>query len=234
MKKRWFVFIIAFFFCVGLNGVGEKAYAVSTPYAVIGTDVWMLNESGNKLFLLPETYYAKIERMDENYYYISFNGVSGKIPKGSVSVVGYDKQVKDTQKIIRVADAYAVFTEIKLKTALEGENTGEFAVPTTEPLTYVGTYKQGDAVWYYVSYAGNYGYILNTYTDSPNMTTERFVPEREASIEEEREEERSEEEGPKNDLVKILIIGGVSAVVLVLIIILFLPRKSKKHKYYYS
>ena len=234
MKKRIALLFIAFLLCGVTMGTGRTAYAVSTPYAVIGADVWMLDESGTKLFLLPETYYAKIERMDDNYYYVSFNGVNGKIPKGSVSVVGYDKRVQDTQTIIRIAETYAVFTEIKLRTALEGEGAEEFAVPTNEPLTYVGTYKLGDGVWYYVAYAGTYGYILNTYTDTPSMEIKRFVPEREGTEEEREEKEVTEEKEEGSDLVKILIIGGLSLVLLVLTVVLFLPRKSKRHKYYYS
>lgn len=233
MKKSIVAIVIAFFLCF-FAYAPTKAYAVSTPYAVIGEDVWMMNEEGNKLFLLPATFYAKIERMDDNYYYIVFNGVSGKIPKGSVSVVGYDKPVKDTQKIIRIAETYSVFTELKMKTVIAGEGAEEIAVPTTEPLTYVGSYKLGEQVWYYVSYAGMYGYVLNTYTDTPVMGTETFVPEKEPETEEEKDDSFTEEKKEEPNLVKILVISGVSAAALILVIILFLPRKNKKHKYYYS
>lgn len=233
MKNRLTIFFLAFFLVLVWSANGATAFAVSTPYAVIGEDVWLLGEAGNKLFLLPETYYARIERMDENYYYVVFNGVSGKIPKGSVSVVGYDRQVKDTQKIIRIGDQFSVFTEIKLKTVIDGEGAEELAIPTSEPLTYVGTYKLGEQIWYYVSYAGLYGYVLNTYTDTPSMGTEKFIPEQDEPEGRESPAEESEEE-TKPDLVKILVIGGVSAVVLIFVIILFLPRKNKRHKYYYS
>lgn len=232
MKKSVVIFLFLMIIVAATPlAQGVTSLAVSTPYAVIGEDVWLLAESGSKLFLLPKTYYARIDRMDDGFYYVTFNGVSGKIPKQSVSVVGYDKPVKDTQKIIRIAPEYAVFTEIKLVTALEGEGKEELA-PTSEPLTYLGTYKQGETVWYYVSFGGKYGYVKNTYTDSPEIGFEDFKP-----VSDEKTEEPNEQTEPtekKSELVKILVISGVSAVALIFVIILFLPRKNKKHRYYYS
>ncbi len=233
MKKSVVVFLLVIIAFVAATPLaqGVSSLAVSTPYAVIGDDVWLLAESGNKLFLLPKTYYARIDKMDDDYYYVTFNGVSGKIPKASVSVVGYDKAVQDTQKIIRIAPEYAVFTEIKLKTALEGESKDELA-PTGEPLTYLGTYRQGETIWYYVSFGGKYGYVKNTYTDSPELTFDEFKPVTDEKKAEPNDADEKTENKP--ELVKILVIGGVSAVALIFVIILFLPRKNKKHKYYYS
>ena len=232
MKKlAAFFAIILIFGLFATTTVGTFAVAVSTPYAVIGDDVWMLAESGEKLFLLPKTYYARIDKMDETFYYVTFNGVSGKVPKTSVSVVGYDKAVKDTQTIIRIAPEYAVFTEIRLKTTIEGEEGETLTAPTGEPLTYIGTYKQGESIWYYVSYGGKYGYVLNTYTDTPEISVGEFLPVVDGESNADKEEEKKDEQP---ELVKVLVISGVSAAVLILIIILFLPRKNKKHKYYYS
>lgn len=228
-------------FCIGLMimmslccltvSAGYSAYGLSTPYAVIGDDVWLLSENGTKIFSLPKTYYARIDRMDDHYYYVTFNGVSGKISKTSVSVVGYDKDVKETQRIIRVAGEYSVFTEIKLRTSLDGEDEESAKVPTTEPITYLGSYVQGDKTWYYVSYGGAYGYILNQYTDTPTIIIEDFVPEK-APEEKKAPEEEKENKNP--DLVKILVISGVSAAALILLIVLFLPKKNRKKRYYYS
>ena len=234
MKKFLLIGIIIFiaFGCVTVSS-GYTAFAVRSPYAVVGDDVWLLSENGTKIFLLPKTYYARIDRMDDNYYYVTFNGVSGKISKTSVSVVGYEKDVKETQRIIRVAAEYSVFTEIKLRMSLDGEDVGTAKVPTTEPFTYLGTYIQGDKTWYYVSYGGEYGYILNTYTDMPSIVVEDFVPEEEPRVES-VEDTPVETKKKDPDLVKILVISGVSAAALILVIILFIPKKNKKKRYYYS
>lgn len=210
----------------------EYAYAVNTPYVVIGEDIWLLDDNGGKIFILPETYYARILSMDDNYYYVSFNGVNGKIPKNSVSVVGYDGEVKNTAKMIHIASEYSVFTEIKLKSRLEGESNEDITVPTGEALTYLGSYKQGDVLWYFVSYEDKSGYIKSSYTDSPEIKYEKFVPINETSVA--PEVEKKENETEERDLTKILIIAGVSVAAIVLLIIIFLPRKNKKHKYYYS
>lgn len=222
-------------FCVAITFGTFKsvvAHAVNTPYVVIGEDIWLLDDNGSKVFLLPETYYARIISMDDNYYYVSFNGVDGKIPKGSVSVVGYEGEVKNTATMIRIASEYSVFTEIKLKSKLEGDSNEDITVPTGEALTYLGSYKQGDVLWYFVCYGDKKGYVKSDYTDSKEMKFEKFVPISNTS--ESPDVEKREKETEEKDLPKILIIAGVSVVAIILLIIIFLPRKNKKHKYYYS
>ena len=66
MKRVIIAFIIVFL--AGIT-VAPTAFAVDIPYVVIGENVWLLDvESGSRLFLLPETYYAKISNLDENFY----------------------------------------------------------------------------------------------------------------------------------------------------------------------
>ena len=234
MKKLVLIFLlIGMFFVVAPFRV--HAFALSTPYVVIGDNVWLLNvESGEKLFLLPTTYYAKIEEMDENYYYVTFNNVKGKVNKNSVAVVGYDKETKGTLLPLKISSEYAVFTEIKLKSKVDGEIDDIVSIPTGETFTYVGTYQQNDVTWYYVTYGGEYGYLQAQYTDVPNITINDFIPENDSETITEPSDIPSQQEQNEPDLVKILVISGVCVVGVILAIILFIPRKNKKHKYYYS
>jgi hypothetical protein len=237
MKKLFalavYIFIAAGIFCISVGISDSEAHALSVPYAVIGDDVWLSDSEGTKLFLLPSTYYAQIESMDDNFYYIVFNGVRGKIPKGSVSVVGYEYEVKQTARTLQIASEYSVFTEIKLKSCLEGASTYEATIPCDQSFTFIGIYKQGDTVWYYVTYGGKYGYIKNTYTDTPQIVFDDFVPEKTPTEENEPITEGNEDE-KKPELIKILVIGGASAIAVIFVIVLFIPHKGKRHKYYYS
>ena len=233
MKKLLFMWLLAIFFIS--NAVSTStAFALSHPYAVIGNDVWMLErDTGRKLFVLPETYYAKINEMDNDYYYIVFNSIEGKILKNSVSVVGYDKETIGTSKTLGINNQFSVFTEIKIRVSLESAGEESFTIPTNETFTYLGTYKQGEKEWYYVTFGGQYGYVESNYTDEPNLSFENFIPEVSQEVIDPIEQSPPEED-EEDDLVKILVLSGVSVVAIVLAIIIFIPKKGKKHKYYYS
>ena len=79
------------------------AFAADTPHIVADGDVWLLSGDGVRLFMLPDTYYARINNLDENFYYVTFNGVSGKVDKNTVSAVGYHTTAAGTSREIGVS-----------------------------------------------------------------------------------------------------------------------------------
>lgn len=232
MKRFFSAFIflcIAIFTAFASNSVAQAAGA---PYVVISGEVWLNDESGNKLFLLPDTYYARVESMDELSYTITFNGVKGKVVRSSVSVVGYDKEVKGTARTIRLDAKYTVFTEIKLFKRME-DKTEEVLFPTNESFTYLGTYPTDNGTYYYVTYGGKFGYIFADFTDTPIIDVEPFRPD--ADEEQPNQEEKNDGKKETTPLGKIIVISSVSVVGVVLLIVLFFPKKGgKKRKYYYS
>ena len=127
-----------------------------------------------------------------------------------------------------------MFTEIKIRVSLESAGEESFTIPTNETFTYLGTYKQGEKEWYYVTFGGQYGYVESNYTDEPNLSFENFIPEVSQEVIDPIEQSPPEEDEEEDDLVKILVLSGVSVVAIVLAIIIFIPKKGKKHKYYYS
>ncbi len=212
------------------NTVADIAYAADVPYIVIGEDVYLSDtETGRKLFLLPPTYYAVIDNMDEEFYYVTFNGVSGKVVKESVSVVGYHTVAPGTVQEIKIDQKYSVFTEIKLKETMEGKGE-EYPVPTNESMFFLGKYPS-EEMWYYVKYNDKCGYLKAEYTTAPDLSTGVFVPE-------EKEKTAAEPDTPdssdRGNLTKILVITGVCVAAVAVIVIIFLPKKKGGSKYYYE
>lgn len=222
MKELLVAFLITL---LSFVPTAEGCYAKDMPVAVIGEDVWLLGEGGERLFLLPETYYAPIVGIDDTYYTVSFNGIVGKIPKMSVSVTGYGDEVAGTQQLLRVSGKYSAFTGLKIRLSPE-ENSVETdaSIPVSESFTYLGSYPYGDEVWYYVVYGDRYGYVLSDYCDKKVET---------ALFKTEENVEKEEDSAPKDDsLLKILIISGVAVTVVILLIVLLIPKKGKTRYYY--
>jgi hypothetical protein len=154
------------------------ACAVDVPHAIIGDGTWLLNNEGAKIFLMPAGYYAKILSMDENYYYVIFNGVNGKISRSNTSVVGYNLIAKGTSEALCIDDEYFDFDSIFLKKNPITSSENVTLIPTTDGFIFLGEYPQDDkALWYYIKYNQFYGYIKSTRTNKSTITYDKFVPD---------------------------------------------------------
>lgn len=153
--------------------------AVSTPHVVVGDNIWLLNGDGEKLFLLPKTYYAEITSLDETYYFVTFNGISGKVPKNSVRSVGYHTQASGTSESLKIDDAYAEFTRLSLKERPDRSSKTVAEMPTKDSFTFVGIYPKEEDLWYAVRYNEHFGYLRASLTSKKEMTFPDFVPEAE-------------------------------------------------------
>lgn len=212
--------------------------AASTPHVVISGEVWLLGENGNKLFLLPDTYYARINNLDEAYYFITFNGVSGKVSKNVVSTTGYHTTATGTTAELQVSSDYLEFVSINLKSEPSVAAANVAAMPVTDSFTFIGEYPTGDGSWYYVKYNQFLGYIRSDRTNIPDITISAFVPE--AAPADPVSAEPEKEGNPVTDLfnglegntVRIIVIVALAVPALILIFILFRPKKGKKEKYY--
>lgn len=208
------------------------ALAVDMPYVIIGENIWLMNkETGGKLFLLPETYYARVDNLDENYYYVTFNGVSGKVDKNSVSTIGYHTEASGTVQELRIDPKYNYFTEIKLKSSMDGASE-DLPAPVSASFIFLGKYPLTD-MWYYVKYNDICGYIRAEFTTNPDISIPAFVPE-EKPQEPTVDEPAAEQPKDNAKLVKILVITGLSVALVVLLILLFRPKKKGVNKYYYE
>lgn len=235
MKKPVLIFFLIFIISIFFIPTQGAAYALDFPYIVIEGEVWLLDKStGNRIFILPESYYAKIDNLDESYYYVTFNGVSGKVDKTKVSSVGYHTTASGTIQDLQVGEKYRIFTGIKLKTTMDSAGA-DVEVPTDGSLIFLGKYPSTD-MWYYVKYNESCGYIRAEFTSQPNMVIPAFVPEAEPTPT--PDEKPKDDEGniitKTSDLTKILVISGLCLGLAVIIILIFKPNKNKKNRYYYE
>ena len=232
--KRRFIFYLAATVLLSLLFTPlwtRPAFALDFPYIVIGDNVWLLDRTGgNRLFLLPSTYYARVDDIDEEYYYVTFNGVSGKVDRMAVSTIGYHTEAAGTMREIRIDLKYSYFTEIKLKSSLDGGV--DYPVPVSASLVFLGKYHTDTDLWYYVKYNEYCGYIKAEFTTDPDITIAPFVPEEKPGITDPGPA-KVEEKG-NADLIKILVITGLSVAMVILLIIIFRPRKKGVNKYYYE
>ncbi len=234
MKKAIIVFTALAFVCVLFfyPVFAECANAVDLPYVVIGKELWLLEKtSGQRLFLLPESYYARIDNIDDTFYYVTFNGVSGKVEKELASTVGYHTEADGTMQELRIDSRYSIFTEIKLKSSLEGSSV-DIPVPVDGSLIFIGKYPMSED-WYYVKHDNRYGYIKAEFTSKPDLAINTFIPKvKPAEFVE--EPPATQEEPMEGKLIKILIITGLSVVLLITLIVLLSPGKKNKHRFYYE
>ncbi len=207
--------------------VGQTYCAVSTPHIIIGAEVWLYNDTGEAIFMLPESYYALISNIDESYYYVTFNGVKGKVDKSLVSTVGYESTATGTMAEGAICEEYAIFTEIKLKSRPDKASADCATIPTTETITYIGSYPTAESTWYYVKCKDTYGYIPQHLTTLNDMEVPTFVPQ------EPPESTDPEEDKPKSGLsdssLRTIIIVGLSIPAVLIIYLLFKPQKTKDY-----
>lgn len=203
--------------------------ATGTPHIIIDGEVWLLDDGGNRLFLLPDTYYAKINNLDDTYYYVTFNGVSGKVSKNVVTTTGYHTTAPGTSAEIKVNDNFSDFVSISLKAAPSSAAQNIAAVPTPDAFTFLGHYPtQTEGVWYYCKYGDYYGYIKQDRTTMTELNIGTFVPE--------APQETEEKDPPKNLLdglegkeLRILIIIGLAIPAVLIIFLLFRPQRNRKY-----
>ncbi|HHT83068.1 MAG TPA: hypothetical protein GXZ92_01220 [Clostridiales bacterium] len=230
---------LAIIFCIIFFGFfysAEAAKALTTPHIVIEGEVWLLDiESGKRLFLLPDTYYAAIKNMDENFYYVTFNGVEGKVEKQLVSTVGYHTQAAGTMQELKVHPQYGDFVTIALKTSMDSAGE-DIHLPVNDSFIFLGLYPLSE-MWYCVMYQDKIGYIKAQRTTVPEMQIPEFAPEQPNGEDKGQPSGNDKKEKSffkKESTLRIIIIAGLSVPAVVLIALLFKPRKTKRGRYYYE
>lgn len=180
MKKFVFVLSLLFILTVGVllpTTPARAAEIASTPHVIITENVWLCSSSGDRLFLLPNTYYAEITGMDETFYFVTFNGVSGRVEKNEVTTVGYHTKADGTMRDMKVDDSFAEFPTINLKSRPDLASTNLVAMPTNANFTFVGRFPLEKELWYAVRFDQYFGYIRAARTNVKDITFEDFKPQ---------------------------------------------------------
>ncbi len=229
MRKKVGLILLAAIIMVFSIPTGFVVSAVSTPHIIIDGEVWLMDSQGSRLFLLPNSYYAKIDNMDNDFYYVTFNGISGKVGKNLVSTIGYHTQAGDTMQELRIDPQFYDFKTIALKGSMDGGE--EILLPVSDSFIFLGEYPLTE-MWYCIRYNEKIGYIKAARTSDPDIQIPVFRPENptpDGGIEE--AVAKTVEKAP---LTRILIIAGLCVPAIILIFLLFKPQKPRKRRYYYD
>lgn len=235
MLKKILLILVVAVSLLYLCPLSQTAFSLTTPHIVIETEVWLLDiESGKRIFLLPVTYYAKIDNMDDNFYYVTFNSIKGKIEKNIVATVGYHTQASGTMQELKVHSQYSDFVTIALRSSMDS-TADNIVVPVNESFIFLGEFPLTE-MWYCVKYDDKIGYIKATRTTIPEIEIPAFIPE---TKEHEKplalEQQKKDKSFLKNpDTLRVVIIVGLSIPAIALIILLFKPQKPKRQRYYYE
>jgi len=214
-----------------------SAAVVSSPHIKIAGEVWLLSNDGTRLFILPNTYYAKIDNLDETYYYVNFNGINGKVVKTQVSTVGYHEKALGTLRDLKISDSYSEFDGINLKATPDLSSVNIVSMPIKASFTFIGKYSTNEGLWYYVKYNQYLGYIKADRTTNPNISIENFVP---VALTEDGIPNKEPTSSPKSvfeglnanqDILKIIIIIGLTIPAILIIFLLFKPSKYNSSHY---
>lgn len=231
MKKVLFVFSLLIALSFGLLVPATPAHAetASAPHIIIPDNVWLCSSSGDRLFLLPKTYYAEITGMDETFYFVTFNGVAGRVEKTEVTTVGYHTKADGTMRDMKVDDAFSEFPAINLKSRPDLASTNLVAMPTTANFTFVGRFPLDKELWYAVRFDQYFGYIRASRTNIKDVTFDDFVPQEAPVIA--NPVENPDENGQNNTggatsatTLKIVLVVGLIVPAVLIVFLIFKPR----------
>ncbi len=168
MKK--FVVFLLLCFCATLFKI-TPAYAEQTSYfaKVQNNGVFLCSSpsENSSLFEIPYSYFVKVESVVDDYYKVSYNGISGYVKKDKATLMNGVPQNPYANATFKVFVPYYLYQN-------PSQNSSAVAIGTNTTFTYYGT-KIGEQVsstsniWYYASAtvdgATHFGYVFSGVTD---------------------------------------------------------------------
>lgn len=198
----------------------------STPHVAIDADIWLYDDKGEKLFMLPASYYARINNLDDSYYYVTFNGVAGKVKKNEVRAIGYEFQATGTTADLTIGSDYVDFYGLQLKKHADTQADSAITIPNNATFTFIGKYPTDTGeTWYYVKYENLLGYVKASRTSAPTLELPLFTPEVSAPVTEDIEEESHITSSVDSTELKIIIIAGLAIPAIGIVVLIFRKRK---------
>jgi hypothetical protein len=233
------LFLTATFFTIHHSPTTVAGAQTSTPHIVAGENVWFLNDDGERLFLMPKTYFARINNMDETHFFITFNGLNGKVARDSVSTTGYHLDARGTAVNAFIDGQFADFiTNFSLRARPDRLSATAHDVPIRQEFTILGQYPAGNEVWYYVRVLNGanaaFGYVLSERTTVKELTYEPFVPEVLVTANQPPAPEPPTGgggvfAGANGNAFRILTVIGLCVPVVLILFLLFKPNRNRKY-----
>lgn len=209
-------------------------------YKVTSNDVVFYNEDNNELFIVPNSYYLLKtgEQLTGDYYYVSYQGIDGKVLKTSVGTSVFDIEDPYYLNVVNLDKTFLLICSIPSLTAEDPIYISDI----TRNFNFIGVTSDVSTTdkWYYVSYTSGanlrYGYIISSDTTKPELATTipAFVeepintdsPSPSTTLNPDTPEE------PTNNLLRVLLILGISIPAVIVVFLLFRPSKGKGSNYH--
>jgi hypothetical protein len=228
------------------------AIAEDAEYFLIDSDIEITDTQGtvsdstdDKKFTVPSTYYLTYvgEPPTGDYYRVSYNGLDCKVKKSDVdSRQTLDLTTPHYTTELSIGSGVS-FIDIYPLPTTNSTRDFTFNVLNDPSLIYYGYMFDEDSaeiVWYYVGYTvgeNNYkGYVLASVTDQPALIT--TIPDNPEYEEENISPSPSpSNEGnetptdPSSNLLKVLLIIGISVPAVIVVALLFRPAGKKNSHY---
>ncbi|MGI6701022.1 MAG: hypothetical protein ACOX3U_00920 [Christensenellales bacterium] len=223
----------------------EKSYYIvtsdsATIYDSMGTDVI----DDDKEFIVPKTYYLLHDgepAASNNYYYVIYNGVKGRVSKSSVSAL----TTLDIEDPYYTATLKLNASELFLNTYSSPSSKSTVIFPInnyTDEMEYLGympDLEDGEVIWYYVRFlvGTEYktGYVLATKTDNPGLVSN--IPDHPSYESPSPSPSSSPSPSdnspgePSNNLLRVILILGISIPAVIVVFLLFKPAKRGGRNY---
>ncbi|MCH5156345.1 MAG: hypothetical protein J1G02_00535 [Clostridiales bacterium] len=217
---------------------GKVAYAEGETWARVikdGVYLYTTADTNQQLFLLEKSYYVNVVYETEDMYQVAvmpqgsteFVQVIGWVIKGEVTISSAPLEpVYPTEMLTVTADS------VELKLSPTPSAQASCAVLNLQRVYYYGKINSYGKVWYYVRYAGRFGYLDASCVSQPNIslhptplpsTPASTVPQTPPSSDDVTDPPKSS--SPTSE---ILLIAFVVLLAVGLTLALFLPGNVKK------
>lgn len=243
MKKATLILLLmlAITFCP-LENIFVAEALTETPHIVVSSnEVYLQSLTGEKVFLLPESYYAEINNMDLEYYYVTFNNVSGKVLRTAVTTTSYHTEAKGSTAVLTFSDLSQDFDTISLRSAPDPLSVSVVSMPTSASFTFIGKYPTETSLWYYVRYGMDYGYVKAEHTRELDLIISAFQPETPPVTDVSTGVDDATPDGELSipfdmggNVLRILLIVGICIPAVLIVFLIFRPKRSRKSKYHFD
>ena len=120
--------------------------------------------------------------MCADYFFITFNGVNGKVARGAVSTTGYHLEARGTAATAFICQDFNDFASISLRARPLRQSNSVGEIPTSQEFLVLGEHPLTLENWFYIKVPAAsgeplFGFILAERTNIKELTFEAFIPE---------------------------------------------------------
>lgn len=250
-----FVVIMLSVFSASFTVAAEETFQKGDKILIVSPKneqpVKLLNTLEEEIFELPNGFYVEyLEPFTKSFYKVKYHGCEGIVPVSALN--GNAKKTDSSSPDYFDYNFYAnkkqeaIFAVKANETASMKASASPSAADVKSNLTSassitfigakIGDLYQTSTLWYYVLCDGVYGYIPALQTNNVNLDIAEFIKDKPVINPIDPDDGNTTnptdpETPPTNNLLRILLIIGITIPAIIIVILLFKPVKNKKGRY---